>query len=137
MGSPTLQPLQDPILLTHCVCFGGGFPNPRGTQVWDMLRRRSTRWVFFLCTNVLQTLHLVLPVATRGQPTDTAETRTGWLSLQQPIPSNPESQRNPVRSRIEAAIDTGHPSNGEGSRGVSDGGSCLHLRRWQSACVPM
>jgi hypothetical protein len=29
MGSPTLQTLQDPILLLPWVCFrGGGFPNP-------------------------------------------------------------------------------------------------------------
>jgi hypothetical protein len=28
MGTPTLQTLQDPILLTCCLCFRGGFPNP-------------------------------------------------------------------------------------------------------------
>jgi hypothetical protein len=30
MGSPTLQTLQDPILLQPWLCFrGGGFPNPK------------------------------------------------------------------------------------------------------------
>jgi hypothetical protein len=41
MSSPTLQTLQDPILLRRCLCFGG-FPNPHGRSPagWRAAERR-------------------------------------------------------------------------------------------------
>jgi hypothetical protein len=41
MSSPTLQALQDPILLLPWVCFRGGFPNPSRTPAASFVREKS------------------------------------------------------------------------------------------------